>query len=148
MAKNGGSDRARDEAHGIDREGLQRSDPGVGMRKEQFCENEAGDRAVEEKIVPFDRGPDGGRDHRTAKLNLMLGWGEFSWGEGSDVDAECCHGHFLRNTPKAITGLWQQRERCGDSSSRCGQSWVDFRRKAAGAPAHPGGGGGGGGRPT
>ena len=92
MAENGGADRTRDEADRVDGERLQRPDPGVGVREKQLCENEAGDGAVEEKIVPFDRGPDGGGDHGAAKLNLMLGWGE-----GGDI--ECCHGTILRDTP-------------------------------------------------
>ena len=46
------------------------------MREEQLGEHQAGDRAVEEEIVPLDRGADGGGDHGAAKLNLMLGWGK------------------------------------------------------------------------
>jgi hypothetical protein len=43
------------------------------MRKKQLCEDEASDRAVEEKVVPLDRGPDRGGDDGAAKLNLMFG---------------------------------------------------------------------------
>jgi hypothetical protein len=46
------------------------------MRKEQFGENEPGDGAVEEEVVPLDRGPDGGSDDGAAKLDLMFGGAE------------------------------------------------------------------------
>jgi hypothetical protein len=90
MAENGGADRSRHEADGVDGEGLERPDPGIGMRKEQFCKYEAGDGAVEEKVVPLDRGADGGGDHCAAKLFLMLGRGE-----GDRVGIECGHERQL-----------------------------------------------------
>jgi hypothetical protein len=61
MSENGGADRTRDEADGIDGEGLERADPGIRVRKKQLDEDEAGHGAVEEKIIPLDRGPDGGK---------------------------------------------------------------------------------------
>jgi hypothetical protein len=73
MPENGGADRARHEADGVDGKGLERPDPGVRMREKQLGEDEAGDRTVEEKVVPLDRGPDGGGDDGAAKLNLMFG---------------------------------------------------------------------------
>jgi hypothetical protein len=60
MSENRGSDRARQEADRVDRKGLERSDPGIRMRKKQLGEDKAGDGAVEEKIIPLDRGSDGG----------------------------------------------------------------------------------------
>jgi hypothetical protein len=42
------------------------------MRKKQLGEDEARDGAVEEKIVPLDRGPDRRGDDGAAKLNLMF----------------------------------------------------------------------------
>ena len=99
MPEDGGADRPRDEADGIDGEGLERADPWVGVREEQLGEDEAGDGAVEEEVVPFDRGPDGGGDDGAAKLNLMLGWGE-----GSGLDIEGCHELVLRNSPRRELG--------------------------------------------
>ena len=75
MPENRGAYRARDKADGIDGEGLQRPDPGVRMRKKQLRKDEAGNGAVEEKIVPLDRGADGGRDDGAAKLHLMFASG-------------------------------------------------------------------------
>jgi hypothetical protein len=76
VPEDGGADRAGNEADRVDAERLQRSHPRVGMREEQFCEHQPGDRAVKKEVVPFDRGADGRGDHRAAKLNLMLGWGK------------------------------------------------------------------------
>jgi hypothetical protein len=94
MSENGGADRSRDEADRVDRERLQRADPGIGVREIQFCEDQARDGAVKEEIVPFDRGAHRGRDDGAAKLNLM-----FAWREGCGVDTERCHACFLRNAP-------------------------------------------------
>src|SRR5256714_15307640 len=116
MSKNRGADRARDEADGIDAEGLQRSDPRVRMREKQLGEHQAGDGAIQEEIVPLDRGPDSGRDNGAAKLDLMLGWGE-----ASEVAVEGCHAQFLLRKP--FTGREQgpfAQERAGLSrGSRC-----------------------------
>ena len=92
MPENGGADRACHKADGIDGKGLKRADPGIGMREKQLGEDEAGDGAVEEEIVPLDRGADRGRDHGAAELDLMFGCGE-----RSDVDPKGCHGCFLPN---------------------------------------------------
>ena len=99
MPENGGADRTCNEADRIDRKGLERSDPWIGVREEQLGEDEAGDGAVEEEVVPFDRGPDRGGDDGAAKLNLMLGWGE-----GSGLDIEGCHELVLRNSPRRELG--------------------------------------------
>ena len=76
MAEDRRAYRPRDEAHGIDGKGLERADPGVRVREEQFGEDEAGDGAVEKEIVPLDGGADGGRNHGAAELHLMLGCGK------------------------------------------------------------------------
>jgi hypothetical protein len=57
MSKNRGADRPRDKSDSVDGEGFQCSNPRVGMREKQLGEDEARDRAVEEKIVTFDRVP-------------------------------------------------------------------------------------------
>ena len=72
----------RDEAHGIDCEGLQRAYPGVRVRKEQLGEDEAGDSAVKEEIVPFNGGADRGGDDGAAELHLVFGRGELAGGGG------------------------------------------------------------------
>jgi hypothetical protein len=72
VAENRGAHRARDKADGIDGEGFERADPWVGMRKEQFGEDQASDGRIEEEIVPFDRGADGRGDHGAAKLDIVL----------------------------------------------------------------------------
>ena len=107
MSKNRGADRARDEADGIDAEGLQGSDPRVRMREKQLGENQAGDGAIQEKIVPLDRGPDCGRDNGAAKLGLMLGRGE-----ASEVGVEGCHAQFLQGPLAQERAGLSQGSRC------------------------------------
>src|SRR4051812_14566610 len=94
MSKNGRADRACHEADRVDGKCLKRPDPGVRVWEKQLCEDEARDNAVKEKIVPFDRSPNGGSNDGSAKLNLMFGWRE-----RRDVVIECCHERFLRNNP-------------------------------------------------
>jgi hypothetical protein len=60
------------------------------MRKKQFGENEPGDGAVEEKIIPLDRGPDGGSNDGAAKLDLM-----FARAEGGGLGIEGCHARLF-----------------------------------------------------
>jgi hypothetical protein len=72
-----------------------------------------GDGAVEEKAVPLDRGPDGGRDNGAAKLDLMFGRGEGK-GVGSGQGHElclCCGGAL----PKAKVNYFELfgEETCG-----------------------------------
>ena len=50
------------------------------MRKEQLGEDEAGDGAVEEEIVPFDGGADRGGDDGAAELHLVFGRGQLAGG--------------------------------------------------------------------
>ena len=103
MAENGSPDRPRNEADGVDGEGFERSDPRVRMRKKQLGEDQAGDGAVEEKIIPRDRGADGRGDHGAAQLNLM-----FRRGEGSGVDIGYCH-----ERPSSAAAFPNQIERFG-----------------------------------
>jgi hypothetical protein len=60
VAEDRRSDWAGDEADAVDGECLQHADQGIGFRKEELTEDEAGHCAVKEEIVPFD-----GRAHRT-----------------------------------------------------------------------------------
>ena len=53
MTENCRADRARKEAHRIDRECLEHADQRLGCGKEQFAEHQSSNDAVEEKIVPF-----------------------------------------------------------------------------------------------
>jgi hypothetical protein len=60
------ADRARDKTHEIDGERFQDADQRVGFREEQLGEDEAGDDAVEEEVVPFDGGADRAGDNGAA----------------------------------------------------------------------------------
>src|SRR6476661_8708666 len=70
-----GADRARDEAHRVDGEGLQRAGERVGLREEELREDEARDDAVEEEVVPLDGGADGAGDDGAAQLRAGVGLG-------------------------------------------------------------------------
>jgi hypothetical protein len=72
VAKNSSAHRARNEPHGIDRKGFRGSDPGIGLREEQLCEDEPGEGVVQKEVVPLDRGADGRGDHGPAKLEMMV----------------------------------------------------------------------------
>jgi hypothetical protein len=72
MAENCSSHGPRHEADRVDAERLKGSDQRVGVRKEEFRENEAGHRAIEKEVVPFDRGADGGGNDRAPELDVML----------------------------------------------------------------------------
>jgi hypothetical protein len=63
------------------------------VRKKQLGEDQACDGAIEEEIVPLDRGADGGRDDGAAKLNLM-----FAGAERHGVCIERCHARLLCNS--------------------------------------------------
>ncbi len=76
MAEDRRPDRPRDKADGIDREGLQRAGERIGSREIELRENQPGDRAVDEEIVPLDRRADGAGNHRPAQLRAMLQYGQ------------------------------------------------------------------------
>jgi hypothetical protein len=44
------------------------------LRKEQFADDQSGRGAVDEEVVPFDRGADRRRNDGFAQLGAMLGW--------------------------------------------------------------------------
>src|SRR5579883_2604790 len=80
MAEDRSPDRPRGEADGKYGEGLQRADQRLGGRKIQFCKDESGQLAVDEKIVPLDRRSDRTGDHRAAQLAAVLGIGKRNGG--------------------------------------------------------------------
>ena len=86
MAEDRGTDRPGDETHRIDGERLQHPNQGIGLGKEELAENEAGHRAVEQEIVPFDGGAYRACDQRAAQLRAVFG---FRQRAGSDV--QCRH---------------------------------------------------------
>src|SRR6266851_2370477 len=102
------------------------------MRKKQFREDEARDRAVEEKIVPLARGPDGGGDHGAAKLNLMFGWGE-------GISLDIVHGHVQSisgGTAQSPCG-WIGKETCDLASGFPVAAKESRKRRGAGLAPFP-----------
>src|SRR5262249_11807718 len=76
MAENRSPDRARGEADEIGAEGQQRCGGRIVVREIKLAEHQSGSGAIEEEIVPFDRGADCGGDHCLAHLAAMVGRGK------------------------------------------------------------------------
>ena len=67
VAGDDAADRPRDEADRVGGEGQQRADQRLGVREEEVAEDERGGRAVEEEVVPLQRGADHTRGDDTAE---------------------------------------------------------------------------------
>ena len=72
MAKDRSTYGPCNETHRVYTERFEGADKGVGVRKEQLCEDEPSHNAVEEKIVPLDGCADRARYHSPPQLNLVL----------------------------------------------------------------------------
>jgi hypothetical protein len=72
MAEDEGADRARHEADEINAKRAERRGQRVLVREEELAEDEPGHGAVEQEIVPFDRGPDRGGDDGPPELAIVL----------------------------------------------------------------------------
>src|SRR5262249_2000411 len=84
------------EANGVNGEGFERPDPGIGVGEEQLGEDEAGNGAVEEEVVPFDGRADGRRNDRPAQLDAVFVRSKLLEGGG----VGCGHGVFSRRSPQ------------------------------------------------
>ena len=72
MAEDRCADGPREKSDGVNAEGFQRPDEWIGMGEVQVGEDESGDRAVEEEVIPFDGGPDGACQHCAAELAAVF----------------------------------------------------------------------------
>jgi hypothetical protein len=72
MAEDRSTNRSRDKADKEDAERLQRIDQRVGSGKEDLAEDQSRHRAVDQKIVPFDRRTDGAGNDGTTQMRPML----------------------------------------------------------------------------
>jgi hypothetical protein len=68
VAEDRGADRPSREAAELRAERQEDADVRVAAGEEQLGEDEGGCRAVEEEVVPLDRGADDGRHHRPPAL--------------------------------------------------------------------------------
>jgi len=100
MPEDRSTDRASDKADGVDGKRLQYADQRVGFGKEQLAEDQTGDDAVEQEVVPFDRRADGAGDHRAPQLSGVLGLG---YGPHSDLGC----GHLV-SSASATPALMRQ----------------------------------------
>jgi hypothetical protein len=67
------ADRAADKADEVGAEGRERRGQWLLVGEVELTEDQPGRRAVNEKVVPFDRGADGRRDDRFAQLCAVVG---------------------------------------------------------------------------
>jgi hypothetical protein len=72
VAKNRGADRPGNEAYVEDDVGLQGPDQWIRIREKQFREDQPGDGAVEQEVVPLDRGADRAGDQCSPQLPTVL----------------------------------------------------------------------------
>jgi hypothetical protein len=72
MAKDRSTYGPRNETHRVYTERFKGADKGVRVRKEQLCEDEPSDNAVEEKIVPLYGCANRARYHSPPQLNLVF----------------------------------------------------------------------------
>src|SRR6266851_5602815 len=72
VAEDRRTDRPRGESRAVDEEGIQRSDQRIGVREEQFGEDQAGGGAVEEEIIPLDCRADRTCDDRATQLGTVF----------------------------------------------------------------------------
>ena len=73
-AEQDAAERPHHEADAEGQERQQRADHGIAFGKEQLAEHQCGGGAVQEEVVPFERGPDTGRqDHTQARAIVSLG---------------------------------------------------------------------------
>ena len=75
VAEYRGADRAADEADEIGAEGGERRRQRILVGKVELAEDKPGGGAVEEKVVPLDRGTDGRCDDSLAQLRAVIGFG-------------------------------------------------------------------------
>src|SRR5262249_52539788 len=72
MTEDEGADRARDKADEVDGKRVERRGQRRLVGEEELAENQAGHRAVEQEIVPLERGADSGGDDRAPQLARMI----------------------------------------------------------------------------
>ena len=72
VTENRRADRAGDIAHEEDGKSLHDADQRIRSGEEELAEHQRSRLAVEKKIVPFDRGPDGAGYHGATKLHAVI----------------------------------------------------------------------------
>jgi hypothetical protein len=72
MAENRRTDWPGKKADGVNSERFERADERIRVREIQPGKDETRDGAVKEEVIPLDRGTDGARDNRAAKLPAVF----------------------------------------------------------------------------
>src|SRR6516164_5712581 len=94
MTEDEGADRTCDKANKINAKRVERRGQWVFVREEELAEDEACHRAVQEKIVPLDRGSYRCGDDGATELATMLAWRERIVGVS--------HGYHCRSSPGRV----------------------------------------------
>src|SRR5262249_5961613 len=89
VAENGGTYRAGDKPDEEHRVRLEGAGHGVGLGKVELGKDQAGDDAVDEKVVPLNGGADGAGDDSAPQLLAVIGVGK-----GDRVDYSRGHRVF------------------------------------------------------
>jgi hypothetical protein len=82
MAEYRRADRSSDEADEKHPKRLENADQRRRFRKEELTEDQAGDGAVQQEIVPLDRGSDRAGQQRATQLAVMFGFRQATRGGG------------------------------------------------------------------
>src|SRR5215470_12857006 len=109
MTEDEGADRTRDKADKINAKRVERRGQWVFVREEELAEDEAGHRAVQQKIVPLDRGSYCCGDNGATELATMLVWCERIVGVS--------HGYHCHSSLGLYAGLAEALRRVNRSIS-------------------------------
>ena len=94
MAEDRRADRPPDKADEEHAERLEHTDQWIGFGEEELAEHQPGDRAVQQEVVPFDRGADRAGDQGATQVAMMFGRGKATRGGGEL--SHRCSSHYKR----------------------------------------------------
>jgi hypothetical protein len=123
MAEYKPAERTRQKSDGKRREHRNRRRELVELRKEQLIEHQRRDQAVDEEVVPFDRGADGAGDQDTpAAARRLLGSGAGGGMVVVVLQCSCRHGFLLRcHLSFCCLVVIGRRSRWSDATARVDQ---------------------------
>ncbi|MGC0396347.1 hypothetical protein ACVME5_004039 [Bradyrhizobium liaoningense] len=106
MAKDRSSERPRQKSDGVGAEGRDGGERGIACGEEDLVEHQRGRRAIDEEVVPFDRGADHARPHDPSQARRLVR----RYVQGYVV----CYGHrSLQKVPAPGKSSW-----CGRGAHR------------------------------
>ena len=126
MAEDRGADGTSDKTDEIGAERRERAGQRIFVGKVELAEDQPGGGAVDEEVIPFDGGADGGRDDGPAQLPAVLGVGHRRVYD--------CRGHFSSPTRFAPADLRTNHDQAGaqfqgSNQEPCAKNRVRSRRR-------------------